>query len=352
MESGSTTKNTFTFSDRKTADFAVNIPATSRGPSPKPKILDCMREALRARHYSDRTEESYCAWVRKFVKFHKYCHPAQMAEPEVNAFLTHLATNLNVSASTQNQALSALLFLYNHVLSKPLGELGEVVRAQKPERLPEVMTREEVKKVLSFMRCDRWLVASLLYGAGLRLLECLRLRVKDIDFERNEIFVRQGKGAKDRVTMLPQSLKVPLQEHLERVKVIHDRDLLAGWGRVILPNALEKKFPHAPAEWRWQWVFPQENRWYDSESKRQGRHHMHESIMQKAVSHAVSIAKITRRITCHTFRHSFATHLLAAGYDIRTVQELLGHKELKTTMVYTHVLNRGGKGVCSPADAL
>jgi len=321
-------------------------------PGAKPKVLDRMREALQTRHYSPRTEEAYCSWVRKFVHFHKFRHPAEMAEPDVNAFLTHLATKLNVSASTQNQALSALLFLYRSVLEKKLGDLGEVVRARKPERLPEVMTREEVKRVLGHMKDDKWLIASLLYGSGLRLLECLRLRVKDIDFARNEIFIRQGKGAKDRITMLPQSLKGTLQEHLQRVKAIHAKDLLAGWGRVQLPDALDRKFPNASAEWRWQWVFPQESRWYDPKTRLQGRHHVHESIMQKAVSRAVWYAKITRRVTCHTFRHSFATHLLAAGYDIRTVQELLGHRDLKTTMVYTHVLNRGGKGVCSPVDAL
>ena len=275
-----------------------------------------------------------------------------MAEPEINAFLTHLATKEKVSASTQNQALSALLFLYRHVLGREVGDLGEVIRARKPKRLPVVMTRDEVKAVLTNLTGDKWLMASLMYGAGLRLMECLRLRVQDIDFSRNEILVRDGKGAKDRITMLPESLKAPLQQHLKTVKAIHKRDLADGWGRVHLPDALDHKYPNAPKEWRWQWIFPQENRWKNPKTGEEGRHHVHESIIQKAVNGAVKRVGLAKRATCHTFRHSFATQLLESGYDIRTVQELLGHKDVKTTMIYTHVLNRGGKGVKSPVDDL
>jgi integron integrase len=318
----------------------------------KPRLLDQLRQALRSRHYSSRTEKTYCQWVRRFIHFHSIRHPAEMAEPEINAFLTHLAVKDKVSASTQNQALSALLFLYRHVIGREMGDLGTVIRARKPRRLPVVMTREEVTAVLANLTADKWLMASLMYGAGLRLMECLRLRVQDIDFSRNEILVRDGKGAKDRITMLPESLKAPLQEHLKKVKAVHERDLADGWGRVLMPAALDRKYPNAPKDWRWQWVFPQENRWKNTRTGEQGRHHVHESIIQKAVAGAVRKAGLTKRATCHTFRHSFATQLLQSGYDIRTVQELLGHKDVKTTMIYTHVLNRGGKGVKSPVDDL
>jgi integron integrase len=275
-----------------------------------------------------------------------------MAEPEINAFLTHLAVKEHVSASTQNQALSALLFLYRHVLGRKVGELGEVVRARKPHRIPVVMTREEVKSIINQLKDDKWLMANLMYGAGLRLMECLRLRVQDIDFERNEITVRDGKGAKDRITMLPESLKERLRQHLDRVKTIHEKDLSDGWGRVLMPNALDRKYPNAPADWRWQWIFPQENRWKNTKTGEQGRHHVHETILQRAVAEAVKKAGIIKHVGCHTFRHSFATHLLEAGYDIRTIQELLGHKDVSTTMIYTHVLNKGGHGVRSPIDEL
>lgn len=327
----------------------VDSPARFSRP---PKLLDQMREALRSRHYSRRTEQAYCQWVKRYIHFHHVRHPAEMAEPEINAFLTHLAVKEKVSASTQNQALSALLFLYRHVLSREVGDLGEVIRARKPKRLPVVITREEVKAVLANLPGDKWLMASLMYGSGLRLMECLRLRVQDLDFSRNEIHVRDGKGAKDRVTMLPESLRAPLLKHLKRVKNIHERDLADGWGRVLLPDAIGRKYPNASREWRWQWVFPQENRWKNEKTGEQGRHHVHESIIQKAVNGAVRKAGLAKRATCHTFRHSFATQLLEGGYDIRTVQELLGHKDVKTTMIYTHVLNRGGKGVKSPVDDL
>lgn len=318
---------------------------------PEPRLLDRMRAALRARHYSERTEQAYCLWVKRFVRFHGMRHPAELGEAEINAFLTHLALECHVSASTQNQALSALLFLYRHVLARELREL-DVVRARRPVRLPVVLTREEVRAVLARMRGRERLMASLLYGSGLRLMECVRLRVLDLDFERGEIAVRSGKGDKDRVTMLPAALRQPLVDHLREVKRIHEADVAAGWGRVLLPDALERKYPNAAAEWRWQWVFPQADRWRDPATGRQGRHHVDPSILQRAVRRAATEAGITKRVSCHTFRHSFATHLLESGYDIRTIQELLGHKDVKTTMVYTHVLNAGAGGVRSPMDSL
>ena len=316
------------------------------------QILDRLREALRCRHYSRRTEQAYGLWVSRFVFFHHMRPPAEMAEPEINAFLTHLAIKERVSASTQNQALSALLFLYRHVLDRDIGDLGEVIRARKPVRVPVVMTRDEVRTVLTHLTGDKWLMASLMYGAGLRLMECLRLRVQDIDFARNQITVRDGKGAKDRITMLPESLHASLQDHLKKVKAIHERDLAEGWGRVQMPDALDRKYPNAPVEWRWQWVFPQEHRWNNPRTREEGRHHIDESLLQKAVRDAVVRVGLAKRATCHTFRHSFATHLLEGGYDIRTIQELLGHRDVKTTMIYTHVLNRGPAGVRSPVDGL
>lgn len=275
-----------------------------------------------------------------------------MAEPEINAFLTHLAVKEKVSASTQNQALSAILFLYRYVIGRDLGDLGELVRARKPKRLPVVLTRQEVKEVLANLSDDKWLMASLMYGAGLRLMECLRLRVQDLDFSRSQILVRDGKGAKDRITMLPESLKSRLQTHLTKVRAIHEHDLAEGWGSVVLPDALDRKYPNASKEWRWQWVFPQEKRWKNVRTGEQGRHHIDESLVQKAVRDAVTKAGLTKRATCHTFRHSFATHLLEGGYDIRIIQELMGHSDIKTTMIYTHVLNRGPAGVRSPMDGL
>ncbi len=317
-----------------------------------PKLLEQLRASLRARHYSPRTEETYCQWVRRYILFHGKRHPKEMGEEEINAFLTHLAVKEKVSASTQNQALSALLYLYRHVLGREIGDLGEVIRAKKPKRLPVVMTRDEVKAVLGQLSGDKWLMASLLYGAGLRLMECLRLRVQEIDFAKGEITVREGKGDKDRRSTLPQSLVVPLQEHLRKVKTLHEQDIAAGWGRVQLPAALERKYPNAPIEWRWQWVFPQETRWKNYQTGEEGRHHIDESILQRAFKEAVMKAGLVKRASCHTLRHSFATHLLESGYDIRTVQELLGHTDVRTTMIYTHVLNRGGMGVRSPMDDL
>jgi integron integrase len=339
---------------------ATQLPSTDRGqrrtsdalPTAKPKLLDQLSDALRSRHYSPRTQQTYIHWVKRYIFFHSVRHPAEMAEQEINAFLTHLAVEARVSASTQNQALSALLFLYRHVIGRDVGELGNVIRARRPAHVPVVMTRDEVKAVLANLTGDKWLMASLMYGAGLRLMECLRLRVKDIDLARCEITIRDGKGGKDRRTMLPQSLKKPLGDHLAQVRRIHEQDLADGWGRVVMPDALDRKYLNAPADWRWQWVFPQENRWRNKQTGQQGRHHIDEGLVQRAVRDAVAQAGLTKRATCHTFRHSFATHLLEGGYDIRTVQELLGHSDVKTTMIYTHVLNRGPTGVRSPMDSL
>ncbi|HEY3363435.1 MAG TPA: integron integrase [Symbiobacteriaceae bacterium] len=316
----------------------------------KPKLLDQLRIELRARHYSPKTEQAYCMWVKRYIYFHNVRHPVEMAEPEINAFLAYLAVKSKVSASTQNQALSALLFLYRHVIGREIGNLGEVIRARKPTRLPVVLSRDEVKAVLGRLTGGTLLMATLMYGAGLRLMECLCLRVQDIDFARNEITVRDGKGNKDRLTMLPSRAKQPLAQHLEHVKEIHRRDLADGCGRVLMPYALDRKYPGAATDWRWQWVFPQERRWRNGQTGEQGRHHVDESIIQRAVKEAVASAGLTKRASCHTFRHSFATHLLEGGYDIRTVQELLGHSDVKTTMVYTHVLNQGPRGVRSPID--
>jgi integron integrase len=317
-----------------------------------PRLMDEMREAMRSRHYSKRTEQAYCLWVKRYIRFHKLRHPAEMTEPEINAFLTHLAVEEKVSASTQTQALCAILFLYRHVLFYELGDLGDIIRARKPKHLPIVLTREEVRAVLGQMEGETWLMASLLYGAGLRLMECLQLRVLDIDFEMNEITVRDGKGGKDRVTMLPEQLKPSLRDQLRRARAIHERDLAEGWGSVMLPDALDRKYPNAPREWRWQWVFPQATRWKDTSTSQQGRHHVHETVLQRAVKDAARRSDMTKRVSCHTLRHSFATHLLESGYDIRTIQELLGHRSVSTTMIYTHVLNKGGRGVRSPFDHL
>lgn len=263
-----------------------------------------------------------------------------------------MAVKEHVAAATQNQALSAILFLYEHVLEQPLDRIEGVVRARRPKRLPVVLAVDEVSRVMSHLTGDKWLIAMLLYGGGLRLLEALRLRVKDLDFERGEITVRDGKGDKDRVTTMPRAVVHRLQEHLQRVKRIHEQDVADGYGRVELPHALARKYPNANRDWAWQFVFPQERRWRNPKTGEQGRHHIDESLFQRSLKAAVREAGLTKRVTSHTFRHSFATHLLADGYDIRTVQELLGHKDVRTTMIYTHVLNRGGRAVRSPADGL
>jgi len=275
-----------------------------------------------------------------------------MGEPEINAFLSHLAVAGKVSASTQNQALCAILFLYKHVLKQELGDLGEVVWAKKPKRLPVVFTGEEAKAVLNQLSGTNWIMAMLLYGSGLRLMECLRLRVKDIDFNYNQIMVRDAKGERDRGTMLPQNVKRPLKEHLKKVKEVHEADLKKGYGTVYLPYALERKYPNVNHEWGWQYVFPASQLSIDPRSGAKRRHHLGEKVLQRAVKAAILTAGINKHASCHTFRHSFATHLLEAGHDIRTIQELLGHKDVTTTMIYTHVVNRGGMGVKSPADFL
>jgi integron integrase len=318
----------------------------------KPKLLDQVRQAIRARHYSKRIEKTYADRIKRFIFFHAKRHPLEMGEPEINQFLTDLAVNKKVSASTQNQALSAILFLYQRVLEKPLEWVNPAVRAKKPKRLPVVLTRQEVKTILDSMDGAPKLVATLLYGAGLRLNECLELRFKDIDFTTNQILVRDGKGRKDRITTLPASMKEPLLAHLRDVWRLHQRDLREAAGRVVLPYALARKYPSADREWGWQWAFPAPTRYFDKEAKIERRHHLHETAVQKAMKLAVNRARIGKPATPHTLRHSFATHLLEDGYDIRTIQELLGHNDLNTTMIYTHVLNRGGRGVRSPADML
>jgi integron integrase len=319
---------------------------------PAPRLYDRTVEVLRVRHYSRRTEEAYVHWMRRYIEFHQHRHPCQLAEGDVNRFLTHLAVKEHVAASTQNRALSAILFLYEHVLEQPLDRIEGVVRARRPKRLPVVLTVDEVSRVMAHLTGDKWLIAMLLYGGGLRLLEALRLRVKDLDFERGELAVREGKGDKDRGTTMPRAVIQPLQEHLRRAQAIHQQDLADGYGRVELPYALARKYPNANQEWCWQFVFPQERRWRNPKTGEQGRHHIDESLFSRSLKAAVRKAGLTKRVTSHTFRHSFATHLLADGYDIRTVQELLGHKDVRTTMIYTHVLNRGGRGVRSPADGL
>ncbi len=326
--------------------------STARPKSSSSSVLSRYRAALDARHYSPRTRAAYLAWMTRFFAFHKGKDPATLAESHINAFLTSLAVTSEVSSSTQNQALAAILFLFRAVLNRPVDAIGDVIRAKKPVKLPVVMSRKEVFQVLSLLKGDKRLAARLMYGTGLRLMECLHLRVQDIDFDRNEILVRNGKGAKDRVTMLPDSLKTPLLDHLDRVRAIHSLDLSEGYGKVPVPGAIDKKYPLASGEWCWQWIFPQDRRWKNTETGEQGRHHMDETALQRAVHDAVLKAGINKRASCHTFRHSFATHLLESGYDIRTVQELLGHSDLKTTMVYTHVLNKGPAGVRSPLDNL
>ena len=315
-----------------------------------PRLLDLFRQTIRARHYSRRTEKAYAGWIRRYVFFHAKRHPREMGVAEVSQFLSSLATEGHVSASTQNQAFSALLFLYREVLKQPLPGLDDVVRAKRPVRLPTVLSRDEVQAILRHLDGVPWLMASLMYGAGLRLLECARLRVKDVDFSRGELAVRDGKGQKDRVTVLPGRLIDPLRGHLERVAQAYETDMRNGAGLVALPNALARKYPHASRDWAWQWVFPASRQYDDPVTGERRRHHVHETVLQRAFHAAVRRAGVPKPATCHTLRHSFATHLLEAGYDIRTIQELLGHRDVSTTMIYTHVLNRGGRGVRSPLD--
>lgn len=316
----------------------------------KPRLLDLVRDRCRVKHYSIRTEKRYVDWIRRFILFHDKRHPEQMGAPEVEAFLTHLAVNGNVAASTQNQALAALLFLYREVLAIELPWLDGVTRAKKPPRLPVVLTETEVRAVLSQLDGVHHLIASLLYGSGLRLMEAIRLRIKDVDFERLEITVRQGKGAKDRRTMLPRTLISPLQAQLERVRFFHEQDLKNNIAPVYLPHALDRKYPNAGRELGWQYLFPASEPATDPRTGITRRHHFGEQAFQRAMKAAVRRANIVKPASSHTLRHSFATHLLENGYDIRTVQELLGHNDVRTTQIYTHVLNRGGNAVRSPLD--
>jgi integron integrase len=311
-----------------------------------------VRATLRSKHYSPRTEAAYVGWIRRFIRFHGRRHPRELGEAEVTAFLSSLAVHGGVAASTQNQALSALLFLYGDVLRVELDWLHGLVRAQRPARLPVVLTPDEVRRLLAALDGTVWLMASLIYGSGLRLLECAELRVKDLDLATRELRVRDGKGRRDRVTMIPARLVEPLAVRVAETRRLHEADLRAGGGWVTLPDALSRKFPRAGRELAWHWLFPATRTYVDAASGQRRRHHLHESVVQRAVKEAVARAGLTKRASCHTLRHSFATHLLAAGYDIRTIQELLGHRDVSTTMIYTHVLNTGGRGVRSPFDEL
>ena len=320
--------------------------------SKAPRLLEQVHVAVRRLHYSRRTEEVYVHWIKRFIYFSGRRHPGQLGAAEVTAFLNHLARERRVAAATQNQALSALLFLYREVLATPLPWLDELDRVRRPARVPTVLSPEEVERLLAAMRGTKWLMASLLYGAGLRLRECLKLRVKDVDFGYGQIVVRDGKGAKDRVTMLPGTVAEPLRRHLLRVRELHERDLARGCGDVELPDALARKYPRAANTWGWKFVFPSRKLSVDPETGAIRRHHAYENFVVRGVKEAVRAAGITKHVSCHTLRHSFATHLLERGYDIRTVQELLGHSDVSTTMIYTHVMNKGARGVKSPLDRL
>lgn len=326
----------------------INTPTESQSP----KLLEQVVTRMRVKHYSLRTEKSYVDWIKRYIWHHGKRHPKDLGADEVEAFLSHLAVTRNVSASTQNQAKSALLFLYKEVLGIQLPWLDNVTQAKVPKRLPVVLTKDEVQALLNRLDGTMWLLVSLLYGSGLRLMECLRLRVKDVDLARCEILVREGKGFKDRVTMLPKSLVEPLKQHLLKVKALHQEDLATGHGEVFMPMALDRKYPNGGKDWAWQYVFPSIKLSVDPLSKVIRRHHADEKTVQRAVKKAVNLAGITKLATPHTLRHSFATHLLEGGYDIRTVQELLGHSDVATTMIYTHVLNKGGQGVASPLDTI
>jgi integron integrase len=334
------------------SSIMLAVHETSATPYQGPRLLDRVRDAIRARHYSRETEKAYVHWIKRYIFFHSKRHPADMGAPEVARFLTSLAVDARVASSTQNQALNAIVFLYRIVLGQQLPWLDDVVRAKGPQRLPVVLTREEVRAVLDRLDGSPKLMTLLLYGAGLRLLECVTLRVKDVDFGRNQITVRSGKGARDRVTMLPASARPGLLRHLEARRAQHQGDVARGAGWVELPTALGRKYPAAGREWAWQWVFPATRFYVDRLTGQRRRHHLHETVVQRAVRRALRLAGIAKHASCHTFRHSFATHLLEDGHDIRTVQELLGHRDVSTTMIYTHVLNRGPAAVRSPADRL
>ena len=327
------------------------MPPKSSPSTPQPKkLLDQVRDTLRTKHYSRRTEQTYVEWIRRFILFHGKRHPKDMRAAEIEAFITHLAVDRQVAVSTQNQALSAILFLYRHVLRLEVEVLPSLVRPGRPKRLPTVLTQAEAVRVISQMKGVTKIMAKLLYGSGLRLMECARLRVKDIDFGNSQIIVRDGKGENDRSTVLPASVVAELETHLQDVKALYEKDLREGYGEVHLPYALGVKYPNAGREWAWQYVFPASQRSTDPQTGKVRRHHLDESVLQRAVRDAARRAKLDKPVSPHTFRHSFATHLLQNGYDIRTVQELLGHKDVKTTMIYTHVLQRGASAVRSPLD--
>ena len=326
-------------------------PTPDLAPPPRPlRLLEAVRDVIRLKHHSLRTEDTYVHWIKRFIYFHGRRHPREMGAAEVTAFLNHLVQTRDVAAATQNQALSALLFLYREVLGAPLAWLNEVERAKRPARVPTVLSQAEVRALLSGMVGTKWLMAALLYGAGLRLRECLTLRVKDVDFDYRQIVVRQGKGAKDRRTLLPGATIEPLKAHLARVKALHEKDLASGYGEVELPHALALKYPNADRQWGWQFVFPSHKFSADPRTGVIRRHHVYENYVIRGVKLAAAKARIAKHVSCHTLRHSFATHLLENGYDIRTVQELLGHSSVETTMIYTHVMNKGGRGVRSPID--
>jgi integron integrase len=330
----------------------MTLPNKHPTPPHGKRLLDQLRDQIRTKQYSPRTEKTYIQWVREYILFHNKRHPKEMGVPQINQFITHLVVERKSSASTQNQALSAILFLYRNVIRVELDEtaLG-FNRPKKGKRVPVVLTPAEARAILSQLTGPYKLMGQIMYGGGLRLMECLRLRVKDIDFGNQSIIVYDGKGGDDRLTILPQSIIAPLKEHLQQVKAIHQKDLNAGFGSVQMPFALEKKFPTAHKQWIWQFIFPASNLYTDPETAATRRHHIHETALQKAVKQATQLAKVNKRVTPHTFRHSFATHLLQNGYDIRTVQELLGHKDVKTTMAYTHVSGRGATGAKSPLDS-
>ncbi|MBN8724894.1 MAG: integron integrase [Acidobacteria bacterium] len=319
----------------------------------KSKLLDQIKKVIRLKHFSIRTEETYIHWIKRFILFHDKRHPLEMGQEEIRSFLSYLATELNVARSTQNLALQSILFLYKEVLNKEVIHINNIERAKKEAKVPIVFTQNEVNSILSNlsnMNFTCYLMASLLYGSGLRLMECIRLRVKDIDFDSNYVLVREGKGEKDRITILPEKLKEPLKRHLVKVKLLHEDDLEAGFGQVYLPYALERKYPNASKEWCWQYVFPSIRLSIDPRSGKKRRHHICEKVLQKSVKEAIKKSEIAKNGSCHTLRHSFATHLLESGYDIRTIQQLLGHNDVSTTMIYTHVLNRAGYAVKSPLD--
>lgn len=318
--------------------------------TPPRKLLDVVRETIRLKHYSYRTEQTYLDWMKRYLLFHDKKHPHEMGAEEIRAFLSHLAVERKVAAATQNQALNAILFLYREVLTIDLGNIGDYLRAKRPKRLPTVLAKAEVQSVIKHLSGVERLVIQLLYGSGLRLSEALSLRVKDVDFAQSQLIIRDTKGKEDRVTPLPQQIQPALKEHLQFVQRLHQQDLERGYGSVYLPYALAKKYPTADREWIWQYIFPSYTLSQDPRSGKTRRHHLHESTIQKALKKAVQHSGVPKRVSCHTFRHSFATHLLQNSYDIRTVQELLGHKDVRTTMIYTHVLARGGRGVRSPLD--